>query len=58
MAGTDANEDYHICADNDRHFRTKNGLHQHLRSCYLRNKITDVQRAYSNEDDANDQTSD
>ena len=58
-AKTDANGDSHICADCERRFLKKRGLNQHLRSCYLKNKITEVQTSYEkNEDDANDQTSD
>ena len=55
---TDANGDSHVCAKCDRCFRTNRGLNQHLRSCYLKNKITDVQTPYERkEDKANDQTS-
>ena len=61
-ASTDANGDSHVCAECDRSFRTNRGLNQHLkhlRSCYLKNKITDVQTPYERkEDEANDQTSD
>ena len=56
---TDSNGHSHICVQCGRRFRTKRGLNQHLRSCYLKNKITDVQTPYErNEDDAKDQTSD
>ena len=56
---TDSNGHSHICVQCGRRFRTKRGLNQHLRSCYLKNKITDVQAPYErNEDDAKDQTSD
>ena len=42
--------------DCDRRFRTNRGMNRHLRSCYLKNKITDVQAPYKrNEDEANDQ---
>ena len=58
-ASTDANGDSHICAECDRRFRTNRGLNRHLRSCYLKNKMTNVQTSYErNEDDAKDQTSD
>ena len=58
-ASTDANGDSHVCAECNRRFRTNRGLNQHLRSCYLKNKITDVQTPYERkEDEANDQTSD
>ena len=58
-ASTDANGDSHVCAECDRRFRTNRGLNQHLRSRYLKNKITDVQTPYERkEDKANDQTSD
>ena len=58
-ASTDANGDSHVCAECDRRFRTNRGLNQHLRLCYLKNKITDVQTTYERkEDKANDQTSD
>ena len=57
-ASTDANGDSHVCAECDRRFRTNRGLNQHLRLCYLKNKITDVQTPYERkEDKANDQTS-
>ena len=36
----------HICTKRNQSFRTNRGLNQHLRSCYLKNKITDVQIAY------------
>ena len=40
-------------------FLYKQRLNQHLRLCYLKNKITDVQTPYERmEDEANDQTSD
>ena len=58
-ASTDANRDSHIWAECDRCFRTNRGLNQHLRSCYLNNKIIDVQSPYErNKDEANDLTSD
>ena len=58
-ASTDANGNSHVCAECDWHFHTNRGLNQHLRSCYLKNKITDVQTPYERkEDEANDQTSD
>ena len=61
-ASTDANGDSHVYAECDRSFRTNRGLNQHLkhlRSCYLKNKITDVQPPYERkEDEANDQISD
>ena len=58
-AKTDANGDSDICADCDRRFLEKRGLNQHLRSCYLKNKITEIQTSYEkNKDDANAQTSD
>ena len=58
-ASTDANGDSHVCAECDRRFRTNRGLNQHLRSGYLKNKITDVQAPYERkEDEANDKTSD
>ena len=54
---TDANGDSHVCAKCDRCFCMNRGLNQHLRSCYLKNKITDVQTPYERkEDKANDQT--
>ena len=57
-ASTDANGDSYVCAECDRRFRTNRGLNQHLRSGYLKNKITDVQAPYERkEDEANDQTS-
>ena len=40
-------------------FCTNRDLNQHLRSCYLKSKITDVQTPYERkEDEANDKTSD
>ena len=56
---TDPNGDSHVCAEYGRRFQRSNrGLNQHLRSCYLKNKITDVQAPYERkEDKANDQTS-
>ena len=58
-SSTDANGDFHICVECDRHFCTNRGRNQHLRLCYLKNKIIDVQTPYErNEDDANDQTPD
>ena len=58
-ASTDANGYSHISAERDRRFRTKRCLNQHLRLCYLKNKVTDIQTPYDrNEDDAKDQTSD
>ena len=60
-ASTDTNGDSHIyaCANCDQRFRTNRGLNQHLRSCYLKNKISNVQTPYErNEGDAKDQTFD
>ena len=58
-ASTDANRDSHICAKCGQRFCINRGLTQHLRSCYLNNKITDVQTPYEkNEDKANNQLSD
>ena len=58
-SSTDANGDFHICVECDRHFCTNRGHNQHLRLCYLKNKIIDVQTPYErNEDDATDQTPD
>ena len=38
---------------------TNRGLNQHLRSCYLKNKITDIQILYERKKgEGNDQTSD
>ena len=54
---TDANGDFDICADCHRRVRTNRDLNQRLISCYLKNKITDVQAPYErNKDDENDQT--
>ena len=33
----------YACANWDQRFRTNRGLNQHLRSCYLKNKISNVQ---------------
>ena len=57
---TDANRDSHVRVKCDRRFN------QHLRSCYLKNKIIDVQTPSErnqtpyerNKDEANNQTSD
>ena len=58
-ASTDANGDSYVCAECDRRFPTNRGLNQHLRSCCLKNKITDVQTPYeTKEDEANDKTYD
>ena len=58
-ASADGNGDSHVCAECDRLFRTNRVLNQHLRSCYLKNKTTDVQTPYErNEDKSNDQTTD
>ena len=58
-ASTDANGDSHVCAKCDRCFLKNRGLNQHLRSCYLKSKITGVQTPYGRkEDEANGQTSD
>ena len=46
--------DSHICPNCDRIFCRSRGLNQHLRSCYPKNKITDVQTPYERyKDDAN-----
>ena len=45
-ASTDADGDSHVYAKCDRRFRANRGLNQHLRSCYLKKKITDVQTPY------------
>ena len=58
-ASTDENQDSRMCAECDQRFRTNRGLNQHLRSCYLMSKITDVQTLYERkEGDAKYQTSD
>ena len=58
-ASTDANRDSHECAECERRFGTNRGLNQHFRSCFLKNKITDVQTPYKvKEDETNDQISD
>ena len=58
-ASTDVNGDSPLCVEYDRRFRTIRGFNQHYRSCYLKNRITDVQTPYERkEDDANDETSD
>ena len=58
-ASTDANGGSHVCAECNQRFRTSRGLNQHFRSCYLKNKINDVQKPYEKKKDgANDQTSD
>ena len=58
-ASTDANGGSHVCAECNQRFRTNRGLNQHFRSCYLKNKINDVQKPYEKKKDgANDQTSD
>ena len=50
-ASTDANGDSHVCAECDRRFVTNRGLNQHLKSCYLKKKITDVQTPYERKKD-------
>ena len=58
-ASTDADREPYICGECDRRFRTNRGLNQHFRSCYLKNKITNVQTPYKrNEDETNDQIPD
>ena len=56
-ASTDANGHFHICADCHQRVRTNRDLNQRLISCYLKNKITNVQALHErNKDDENDQT--
>ena len=58
-ASTDVNGDSPLCVEYDRRFRTIRGFNQHYRSCYLKNRITDVQTPYERkEDEADDETSD
>ena len=56
---TDANGDSHVCDEFDWRFSTNRAFNEHLRSCYLKKKITDVQSPHErNQGDRNDQTSD
>ena len=58
-ATTNANGDFHICDEFDWRSCTNRGFNEHLRSCYLKKKITYVQSPHErNEGDRNDQTSD
>ena len=57
---TAANGESHIYIKCDWRFSTKKkSLNQHISSCHLKNKLTDVETPYKrNEDDASNQTSD